>query len=257
MKILYVLSSTAFQGGSTKAFISMLNGLQERGIQISVVCPSVKGKGNTSFITNMNSKGITVHVIPYRTNTYPQKRTWKDLVLFLPKLLYHFYLNDKAFKSLLKICSEERFDIVHTNVSVINIGYRVALKLQIPHIYHIREYQDLDFGMKIIPSKENFINKLLLCYSICITRDIQKHFHLESYSRSKVIYDGVKPMNAIRFIEEKGEYFLFVGRFVQFDVQTVFFEADRILVNDNHGTGINFPDVVFHHFRHLVSGRKR
>lgn len=206
MKVLYIISSTATQGGSTKAFLSMVAGLKERGVDASVVCPD-----NGPATEVLKTMGIRTYVAPYRTHIYPPCRTLKEKMLFFPKRLYHYRLNKRAEKRLLTICRAERFDLIHTNVSVIDIGYNVAKKLHIPHIYHIREYQDLDFDMKIIPSKKRFIENLYTGHSICITRNIQKHFELDE-EHSKVIYDGVKPSDALRYSPDKGNYFLFVGR---------------------------------------------
>lgn len=206
MKVLYIISSTATQGGSTKAFLSMVTGLKKKGIEATVVCPD-----NGPATAELKSMGIRVHVASYRTHIYPQYRTFKDLLLFLPKMAYHHRLNKRAEKQLLSLLQKERFDLVHTNVSVIDIGYRLARQLNIPHIYHIREYQDLDFDMKIIPNKKRFIKNLYTGHAICITRNIQKHFELDN-AYSKVIYDGVKPSDAVRYCRDKGNYFLFVGR---------------------------------------------
>lgn len=206
MKVLYILSSTATQGGSTKAFLSMMTGLKERGVEATVVCPD-----NGPATVKLKAMGIRVHVTSYRAHIYPQCCTPKDFVTFFPKLAYHHWLNKRAEKQLLSVLQKENFDLVHTNVSVIDIGYRLAKRLNIPHIYHIREYQDLDFDMKIIPNKKRFIKNLYTGHAICITRNIQKHFELDD-THSKVIYDGVKPANAVRYCKDKGNYFLFVGR---------------------------------------------
>lgn len=207
MNVLYIISSTATQGGSTKAFLSMVAGLKERGgVNASAICPD---DGPATAI--LKSMGIKTYIAHYRTHIYPQCRTLREKALFLPKLLYHYCLNKHAEKKVLSICRAERFDLIHSNVSVVDIGYNVAKKLNIPHIYHIREYQDLDFGMKIIPSKKRFIEHLRSGHAICITRNIQKHFELNDDS-SRVIYDGVKPASAVRYCPEKKSYFLFVGR---------------------------------------------
>ena len=70
-------------------------------------------------------------------------------------------------------------DIIHTNVSPITIGYRVAKELKIPHVWHIREYLDKDFKIKPFPSMNSLKNKLKNSYSIAITKDVKNHFALD------------------------------------------------------------------------------
>ena len=49
-------------------------------------------------------------------------------------------------------------------------------------------------------------------YSICITKDIQRHHGLESSSRSRVIYNGIKPRTEQIPSVQKKKYLLFAGR---------------------------------------------
>lgn len=56
-----------------------------------------------------------------------------------------------AIESIIK---EYHPDIVHTNVGPLDIALEVCLKHRIPHVWHQREYQDLDFHMHSFPSKK-------------------------------------------------------------------------------------------------------
>lgn len=211
IKLIYVLSGTGVYGGGTKTFLLLLYRLIKHNIQILVVCPDKEGVYKV-----LEDQGIPVVCLrkKYIHNTYPSFRGFKNFVLFLPKLLYILLLNEFAYLNLKKIQRTFNADIIHTNVGVIDIGYRVAKKFKIPHIYHIREYQDLDFGMKIIPSMAHFKRKIRkpFNFSICITKDIQKHFGLNK-NISKVIYDSVVPSsNNNDTLESKLNYFLFAGR---------------------------------------------
>ena len=81
---------------------------------------------------------------------------------------------------------------IHTLLSsrgiptIIGIGHYIAQKLHIPHIYHVREYGDLDFGYKYFPTRKHFIKQLSDDYSIFITKDIQKYFLQDQNSKSSV-----------------------------------------------------------------------
>ena len=212
MRILYLLSSVSPFGGSSKSFSRLIKGLLESGkdLEVMVCAPSLGG-----ILEDLKGKAnIKLEQIDLRFNVYPQLKTIKDYLLFLPKLLYHFLINIFSYYKLLTITKKYQPDIIHTNVGVVNIGYKVAKKLKIPHIYHLREYQDKDFGMKIIPSIQWFKKGLKQeeNSNICITKGIRDHFDLTECKNTRVIYNPILSAEAIVFEREKSKYFLFVGR---------------------------------------------
>lgn len=155
--------------------------------------------------------GVKVKAIPMRTHIYPKYNGIKNKILFPLKLLYHYIVNHKAMQQICVICKDYKPDIVYTNVGVINIGQKVAEEMNIPHIYHLREYQNFDFDMHIIPSFAAFCKELQNHHSICITKGIQAHFGLND-NNSVVIYDGIRNEDTAFFNKDKENYFLFVGR---------------------------------------------
>ena len=209
MKILYVLNSSNIYGGSTKSFLRYLKELLNNYTDIqAVICtPSYFPEDITSHIK------ATIYKAPIVFNIYPPYKSFKDKLLFIPKLSYKIIKNYISYRTIYKIAKKEKVEIIHTNVSVVSAGYMAAKKLGIPHIYHLREYQTLDFGMKIIPSFDSFADNLKNRnnFNICITYDIQKHFKLDD-SNSKVIYNGVKHIFYLPTDRVKENYFLFVGR---------------------------------------------
>ena len=209
MNIAYILSATISNGGATKAFINMLDGLFVYGIHPFVIVPD--GNGITQELISRN---IPTIVINYRPSTYPNSHTLKGKVLFFPKLIARIIVNRLATKTLEGHLKNDNIDIVHSNTGIIRIGFDAARKVGIPHIYHIREYGDLDFGIYYYPRKQSFYNQLgaLHCYSICITKDIQRYHRQQGVTTSRVIYDGVfKSLEAKPIVHAK-DYFLFAGR---------------------------------------------
>lgn len=208
-KILYVLSGTDLYGGATKSFLNMLNGLTKKNIVPFVVCPDKLG-----LYKVLKEQGVKVVYINYRKSVYPKLFTLKDYILFLPRLLFYLYLNNKAAIVLQKYCIKFNPDIIHTNVSVIDVGYKVAKQMKIPHIWHIREYGDIDFNYHYYPSKQSFLSKFDRkgSYTICITKDIMKHFSLSVNKYNKVIYNGILSKSYITQDIDKSNYILWAGR---------------------------------------------
>lgn len=207
MKIVFIKSSTTLFGGGSKAFMNMLDGLMRLGVQPLVVFPRTDGMCDL-----YRNKGIPTIVLNYRMAVYPPLRYWKDYVMFLPRLCGRIWVNYIASRKLCEIVRQFKPDIIHTNVSVIDIGYRAAKRLNISHIYHIREYGDKDFSLHHYPMRSCFLMNLKKhSYAVCITKDIQKHSKLGN-ENSCVIYDGVLSERQLRFNRQKDNYFLFAGR---------------------------------------------
>lgn len=206
MKVAYVLHTTDPLGGSTKSFLAMLRVLIRKGVEPLVIVPDGEG-----VKVQLDEMGVSTVVLNYRPNIYPKHQGVKNLLLWLPRLAYHRYLNFVAARQLKGYLSDA--DIVHTNVSVVDIGQRAARALGIPHIYHFREYGDKDFDMHYYPSKVAFAKTVT--NSICITHDIQRHHELESDERSRVIYNPIvevgTPVCSAGDIPST-PYFLFAGR---------------------------------------------
>ena len=122
------------------------------------------------------------------------------------------FFNSRAKRSLRALCEEFKPNIIHTNVSVVDIGFKVAQSLNIPHVWHIREYGDRDFGLTRLPSQSVFVDNISnQSYSIAITKDLYDYFNLNK-NRASVIYNGIfsRTFSIPKF--EKERFLLYVGR---------------------------------------------
>lgn len=203
MKVMFVLHTNDPYGGSTKSFLNMLRGLILMGVESTVVLSS---RGGIQCL--LEEWGVPTIVLNYRPNLYPYDSTLLDYLLWLPRLIARRFLNAKAASALAKELSG--FDLVHTNVSVIDIGVRAARKKGIPHLFHFREYGDLDFGYKYYPNKKRYLSQV--DYSVCITKGIQKHHGLNAEGKSWVVYNPITPDNAQLPVVVKEDYILYAGR---------------------------------------------
>ena len=111
-----------------------------------------------------------------------------------------------------KIVKREKPDIIHTNVGTIHEGFWAAKKNHIPHIFHLREYQDKDFNWEIVPSKRLFCRMLKNSYVITITNSLGKHFNLENYNKKRTIYNGIYEKEKTALLFPKDNYFLCASR---------------------------------------------
>jgi len=220
MTIVYILNSTDTTAGSTKSFLTLLAGVRQRGVYPIVVVPDAN-----ELCEQLSADGIETIVLTYRPSTYSYHGNLQECLLFPLRQSARLWCNYRASSSLYHRLKGRNIDIIHTNVSLIDIGLRAAQMLKVPHVYHFREYADLDFQKVYFPSPGWFHRHLRATgsYSICITRDIQRHHGLADDARSKVIYNGIFSANRpleVRAqsdeqhddIDARGSYFLYAGR---------------------------------------------
>lgn len=205
MKVLYILNRTPRLSGSFKAFLAMLDGLKGMGVEPLLVVPRDPVQDYAEYL---RQRGESVTLMRFRMHTYPNSRTWSQKLLFLPRLLAALCVNYVAEIRLAKMFEGKGIQLVHTNVGLLNLGWRVARRLGVPHVQHIRE-----FGERQFPTREAFIRRMQRpdSYSICITKAVQRNFHLEGTSTSRVIYDGVHSHEGQLPWKESLGNLLFVG----------------------------------------------
>ena len=204
MKILYILHTTD-NDGSTISFINMVKGLREKGLDFAVIIPAE----NPSFekrISDIGGRCIVSQIIQSVYTPIPNKIKQMWIVIKLALLKFG------SFYRMCKIAKKEAPDIIHTNSGVVQEGFSCALYNGIPHVWHIREYQDIDFGLHPYPSKKLYSMLLRKSYVASITKNLLNHFGLAEDFRHRVIYNGILYKNNIHNIFPKEKFFLCASR---------------------------------------------
>jgi len=183
MKVLYIASPGL--GGANISLALLIKRLEEKGIEAKVI---VANKEYLSFFRRYN---ISVDFVPVKFTTWPAYCSWYEKISFIPRLIVKLcYTYAISFMQLRRKVKQFKPDLIHTNVSCFSVGHLVANSLSIPHVYHVREYGDLDFGWNLYPSFKGYSKRLQSTYSIAITKDIAKHFSLKP-PKNRVIYNGI------------------------------------------------------------------
>lgn len=205
-KILYILHYTDIYGGAHKSFLSMLQ-IVRKQYEITVLVPA-----KTGIYYILKDLRVSVVVFPFQCSVYPSSSKLRQKIVFLPRLLFYLVENYLAKVYVTFFVFRNHIDLIHSNVTVVDIGYKVSIKTKIPHIWHVREYGDLDFGLTYFPSNERFHKMLSKSYSLCITEGVKKHHGLTSNYKTRVVYNPiVLPLSKID-ITSKQNFFLYVGR---------------------------------------------
>lgn len=188
MTILFTHISTDPFAGSTKSFLILIKGVIASGVRAIVVIPDTEG-----ICDMLKAMGAEVIVQNFKGCVWTGARTWKHKVLYVPRQLGRIVINFFACRNLEKQLENVDFDLVHSNCTVSPLGRHIARKRHVPHVYHIREYGDKDFGLRYFPTNRSFRKYLKSkgVYSICITKDVQRHHGLENHPASCVVYNGI------------------------------------------------------------------
>ena len=86
-------------------------------------------------------------------------------------------------------------DEIHTNSSVLDVGARVAKKLGVPHIWHIREFLEESYGITFMLPMKNAINFMTenSAAVVCISKILRDKYaeYIDDKEKLRLIYDGV------------------------------------------------------------------
>lgn len=221
MKIVYIASNPDW-GGATVALYNIIKYIYKIH-EVCVILPNTNGR----LYDELQSLGVQTYVIDYRSNIYYKSR---NILKGLFRTFNMLRINHVAKAKLACLIKSLKPDIVHCNVGPIDISLDVCLKYKIPHVWHIREYQDLDFNMTFFPSRKYFLKRIHNegNHNIAITKGVFEYWDMRE-GIDLVIYDPVidNPLK-VSFPSNKDKYFLFVGRVEEakglFDVIVAFAE---------------------------------
>lgn len=200
-------------GGATISFINLISGIKKMGVDIYVIMP------HNDEVFRSKTKDIVseYYVIPVASSILLSiKGSFGEKIkIYVINLLRKIWLRIKkkiSLYSLIKISNKLKPDIIHTNTGIVHEGFFCAQLLGIPHIWHLREYQDLDFRLKILPSKDKFKKYLKDSYVISITKGIHSAFDLKDSIKHRVIYNGILSRNLSISINSKDKIFICASR---------------------------------------------
>ena len=149
MKVLYLLHTSAMDG-SIISILNLLTNIDKTVIPI-VVIPKGKNDKLVDLLKQSKIKYYQCFRAPFSA-IFPEYSLLQKIIylikLYIKKIIYVIMI--------LWIVKKERPNLIHTNVGVLYEGFRIAKFLNIPHVWHLREYQDKDFNLKFLYGKRYF-----------------------------------------------------------------------------------------------------
>lgn len=232
-------------GGATISFKVILEGMLDRGCSIIVMISS--RNCNNEFINYMISRGCIIVKFDDEMSIYPDIKISKlgSLIKFPWRTVRKLYKIEICFNQILKTIRIHKPDIVHTNIGVLPQGVKACKKLNIPHLWHIREYQNKDFGWRILPSINAYKKLLRSTNTLTITKNILEYFELKNTTSANFLWDGILPAGSCYYKHKKSPFFLCASRIspekkIDIAIEAFLLIADKlpkyklIIVGDQH-----------------------
>jgi len=187
-------------------------GLLNKGVDLYItITPQLSG--NVFFSKWVKQHGIATYVVPVIPSTFYFENlvntSWFKVLRIKCGLIRR---KIHSMYKIIRIVKKISPDIIHTNTGVIHEGFWASVLLGIPHVWHLREYQDLDFHLEPMQGMNKYKKLLRRSYVISITNDILKHFDLVDSPKSCVIYNGICFKDDIAYRPHKERYFLCASR---------------------------------------------
>lgn len=135
MKVLFITHYSAMLGAN-RSMLQLIIELKKWEVEPTVLLPTPKE--DSDLKNELIKRGIPYIEAPIRWIKHANK--WK----VLPNYLYTILLYPKILTKL----NNTQFDIIHSNSSVIGVGAYISRKMKANHVWHLREFGDLDYNLK-------------------------------------------------------------------------------------------------------------
>lgn len=145
MKILYITNNTSTSGGANKSLVDFTKEIKSLGNEVLIVSPH--GEEFAGVLAENGLEHCVIDDISRGVACFMSKNLKIKFLNILKKMALPLLI-DKRVEKLCKIIKDENIDIVHTNTSVSFEGCIAAKRMNIPHVWHIREFMEEDYCLK-------------------------------------------------------------------------------------------------------------
>jgi FkbM family methyltransferase len=180
-------------GGAGLAMVEHIERLRERGILSHVIIPNEGG-----IESNLINKGIGYSVVKYRF--------WVRNNMSNEQVAEMNQLNMEASTLIANVAQDVNPTIIVNNSMVCAWGYPVANAMQLPLIWFIHEFGDIDHGFEFVHDIQNVRDFIVSNSDIVITcSEAVKRVMLDAKKRPNVhvVYSGIESSRINELAKEK------------------------------------------------------
>lgn len=185
LNIMYIAHERKL-GGASLCLLTLAKEMKEKGHHVCVVVPFMR----SPIAEKLREAGIKTIGIFFGWWMMPSY--WGGFFKIAFRMLY--MMEGIAVWRISHYIRKGKIDIVHSNSSVIDVGSKAAARSGVSHVWHFREFGDLDYRLMFLKGHKKSIqylndsNDVNIFISMCL----REHYgELRDEKRNRVIYDGV------------------------------------------------------------------
>ena len=186
MRVLFV-THTVVMAGANSSMLRLIQELREGyGVEPVVLMPQVHpAYAKRNLLKTCQEQHIECY--SYRFYWFKEQRNWKSYLKFASNLLW--------YPCILWKMRGKKYDVIHSNGSVISLGALISRVKRTPHVWHLREYGFLGLGIKPLFGKwyERWVYQHAETF-VAISRSLKKYYSgVIPEEKIRMIYNGVLP----------------------------------------------------------------
>lgn len=187
MKVLFIANCVPMRGGNM-SLLQLMKELSQPPYNVEPVLLTTFDLERYSSSIVKEASALGIRCITARF--YPFKWYYSKS----PMSFIKYSTNFLNYRRILKTVRKEKFDVIHSNSSIIDVGGYLSAKLKIKHVWHLREFGDLDFNMKPLFGK--WQERRLYRNGdrfIAVSESIKKRYlpYISPESKISVVYNGL------------------------------------------------------------------
>lgn len=211
--VLYVTFASKNFDGATYSLMDLIKSVQQQ------IHPIVMVREEGCVYDYFTENGVECIVSDFREDLVGKPVKLNQYIRYalkyIPNHLAYYYKNRKCVKTVLQILKGRTVGIVHTNNTVLSVGYDIAKSLNAKSVWHLRGFIDLDFGWMPLRGWHKYKKTLKKTDAvIAITKSVLEHHCPTENMNSYVISDAVRSKNDTCLKMPKEKYFLFCAEFL-------------------------------------------
>lgn len=118
--------------GANLSLLNLLEGLSRYGVVPHVICPE-----SGELLGELGARGVPAAIVPFEWWVSPHRSGGAT----------RLFQNVRRLRPLVTQLTNWRTDVVYSNSSVFAVGALAALQLEVPHVWHAREFGRRDYDL--------------------------------------------------------------------------------------------------------------
>ncbi len=206
INVLYVCHERGGVGGAALSLLNLISAVRDEVEPIVLLDDRGSGDVRRFF----SERGLECLSVPFDWCARKKGNAVSYAIKLLPRLVKSACVNRLCVRRVCSLLRGRDIDIVHTNGSVTDVGYHVAKRMGARHVWHIREFQNLDFDLRPLRGWERLKGMIYESdAAVAISRAVYDHWGLDKARNPHCIRDAVRPSGEAECVFPKEKYFLF------------------------------------------------